>query len=1359
MRPEGVRGDRAGMTLESRSTGRPVSALSFLFVSPSALISEQPFKRKRLCSKDRRCHANARRRALFTCEARHSWQSRSSSALNQESSEKRYIDLRTMKVIDSEEAHIYSGPGPGVSFGVLENPQLFDDPRKRAELRDLLFTNDTIPLSDSQKRAVEALLSKRSVLYMSAAGEEKDSIFLDTVLRARLWKDCVVFCATSRRSAEAMYATLCAQLGPERRAEIYLDLGDEHLKDSDEGKAAFNFDSMRVIITSPHVLRMNLAVCDSGGWVSKVDVVFIDDFSFSSLGEWEEILLAMPSRILLCLFTKELALDERELLPLWLETIQNSFVTVSPPGAATLLDRIEKPQSFPMLRTFAYNAALHDAPVQVSLTLLKDMLGREQEQVHGSSVPRYDESFLHGVTIIPALDPRELEFATVEEAEYADVCSLIVADAKKTSEKVRARVKKRARSSKRKERTASSRAAARRRREAAYSDSLLLPAIVMVRGHDEAEHTAFALHSALRDEADLLWDEDSREHLEDIIENFKEARGNDLQGADLEILHALESGIGIVHDHCAPGLRLFVEELFRGSLIPLVVIDTHLGSTELLALPCAKSVLIESSALAVCDDISKGLVMASTPSALAGRMGKDDVGNLIVLWYDDAIDDDAAGSEICSTLLHPLWSDLSSNSSERKRKQVFMRSRRNAEYLRSPRASVSKEKEFSLLSSSYDGVLRSLRRFGVDGYESVLEYTFQSYREWLQQASLHATLEKLDLEKTSIDEVLDNEDWSSISDFERRASKWNEADRVFKAMQARYLTVASKRLQEELLSTQPGRIIGVNCSQGHSDGQLWEQKLLEGSEQGQKHQNSEEEAPRVKTQGISVKSPSQWKRDSLSAAVFVAIRDQESEGNRIKSLESRWVAVCILADGMWTTLPIADVVALSSAEDNIIPNVDLLMIPHSATFDVDPSSMWAKCSPVDESEKAAVHRISDELIARVASANRPILERYEIPEYETQRERLGKVEAVYQQSPWYGREEELAELRRLRRKSAELGDEIDSLQRKQNRLEERLFESHREDASCQSAILGVLEDCHALSILGDRSMEMTPIGALGSVLPGQYPLFCAACLSLIDDFSALSPPDFVAFISVIACSGRVWSLPEPGDAENARQGGQDSNSNDDELDFSIVHKTRVSDNSSNHRPEAKQCPTGVEGVDKLLPTQIAMTINDIFSALQQLHQRHRDSGTNGERVAISDVVPPLLDLRMARAATMFASGESWHDVVAVLQQEGGYAVRELRKIMNILRVIASGDVNGEFPEEVRELAVRAYHSLERWPVRDTDVLFEMVENGVVEKHWSGNTYDKWWRSVRDRLSALSTQAAAGRNEEVESVKAEIVESQ
>lgn len=1268
-----------------------------------------------------------------------------------------------MKVINAHEAHLRPHPLPNTGFSVLHNPAIFTDSAHADNLQQALFTADTIPLSESQRSVVHALLSHHSVLCTAVAGDEKDAILLDLVMRTRVWKESIVYCASSRRAAEAFFATLCAQLGPERRNEILLDFGDgpSHCLDHKSNNA----DSVRVVITSPSVLRKAVVSCDShpDSWATKASIIFIDNLTDSNLSDWEELLLSLPSRILVCVMTRQLERTERDLLPLWIETIQNSVVSISPTGASSLLDRIERPQSFPLLRTFAFNAALHESPVQVSLTILKDMMQKEIEDVDGNFVPDYAESFLQGITMIPAEPPSDLLFSNADEAAFADVAALIIADVKRTNAAMRSKNRRRTRT-KKKERTPASRAAARRRREAAYADALLLPATVLVKGHAQTEAAAMGVKSALGDVIDIIWDEDTRDHIEDIVMNFKSRIGDQLTENDQLVLDLLVAGIGIVHDRYTPSLRILVEELYRGGHISVLVADTFLGSSELCSLPSSKSVVVESEVLSTCDDESKGLIVASTPVSLAGRVGKDDVGNLIMMWYHESIDDETAGHEIASNVLLPALSSFAPGNRP-KRARPHEISGRGFQQARSSDIEESERETENKLFLTYDSVLRSLRRFGVDGYESIYEYGLNSFKRWAQRGALHATLEKLSIEKKVIEETLEKENWQSIAEYSRRVAKVNEVERVFKAMTTRFEAVRSRRLLEELRSSRPGRIIGVRSGEGTLSPITLERLLPTSSTENVKESKSstpvseadDQDTQDVKKDGLSV-IPGRTGKDFMAAAAFVTVLDQEQDGKPITGLKSRYLIVCILADGIWTMVPLNDVIAMAREEDRV-DNVDLLMMPHPATFDVDPSTEWAKCAPIDAGEQGAVHRVSDDLIARMAADDHPKLTVVEVAEFEAQKEHVERMREQHRQSPWYGREDEMNELRRLRRRSAELSDEMKTLQGRKNRFEEDLMSKQNDQQGIQRSLMAVLEDCHAVSYLGEKAMEMTPIGALASILPSRFPLFAGACLSLIDDMEHLTAPKFAAFVALVVCDGRVWSM-----ADLHEEDEEEEESEEELLDLSNIRRASSLNKWSDEEWQAgnggnRSIHHELDKLSDILPVGIRDAIAEIQKALHQLHRRHLAECHAVERVDVSDVVPTLLNTRMSEAIYRFTDGTRWGDTVQDVGNQGGYALREMRRVANVLELISADKSSGEFSEGTRAVAGEALSAMMRWPVRDTECIRELLDQGVVEKTWSGNTYDKWWRSVREFLSEVDGAKEAGSDGEggVSGAEAEIVE--
>lgn len=1331
-----------------------------------------------------KCTPRRSRPAITATTSQNTWPSQSSTALNYDKSFQdnviRYLDLRTMKVISPDDAHLTPSSPPGVGFAAFNEQKIPTDGRDPESLRQLLFTSDTVPLSEAQKDVVSALLSHRSVLYTAVSADDKYAIFLDLVMRSRLWKDCVVYCASSRRAAETVFTTLCAQLGPERRNEVVLDLGDGAPQQLDG--SLYPDDNARVVITSPQVLGSAAVNCESGSWFEKASIVFIDDINELSLRVWEEVLISLPNRILICLISSHLSRPHFELLPIWLETIQNTVSVVSPFGASSVLNRIERPQNLPLLRTFAYNAANHQYPVQVSLAILRDLMQKEIDSRDGKVIPNYAEAFLHGISMIPAENPVDLEFSSAAEATYADVAALIVADAKRTESSSRAKTRKRSRT-RRKERTASSKAAARRRREAAYADSFLLPAIVLVKGATRSLSAATAVLSALANEVELLWDDDSKDDVESVVDSFREKWNGQLTGADLKVLAVLRSGIAVVHDMYTSSVRLLAEELFRGGLIPVLVADTYLGSEELRTFSSAKSVLAESTALATCDDSSKGLILASTAASLAGRLGKDDVGNLIVMWYDESVDDESAGHEIATTLLNPVLTNGLEEARPGEVRPYATTSSGFSQSFETPQNLETRRLLQSEIASSYEAVLRSVRRYGVDGYQSIFEYTLSSFKGWLERGALHATLEKVSVENAAINERLEAEDWGTIAEHERKGAKVSEARRVVNAMTSRLESVLERRILEELKRSKPGRIIGVKGLAGKDEDTSKEQKVLRGVNLNEELDPKPVDKVNDDVKMASIESDRSDgshgslqlareglpKKGQLSAAVFVVIFDQEADGKRVAGISSRYIVVCILADGTWTMVPISDVEAMTSDDEALIANVDLLVMPHHATFDFDPVSEWAKCVPIDETERLAVHRISDELIARVTSEKRPQLLNQQVPEFEAQRGLMRKLEETYKSSVWYGRDNELMELRRLRRRGAKVGDEMKSLQRRKDQFEGKLFKKHNDYRSVQTSLMAVLEDCHALLFQGDGAMEMTPIGALASILPCEFPLFTSACMCLIDDIEQLSVQQFAAFVGIVVCTDRLWSRSYTPEEEAADNRGD----NDEEpLDMSNVRKSwkmnsdevNNPDNASNDEfdpsdpDDRRKLVLEVESLKDHLPMDISEMVVEIRHALYQLHGRHLDDCQAMERMWVCDIVPTSLNIRIAQAASRLANGAPWHEVSGILEHEGGYAVREMRRINSVLDFIRRDTRYSEFSARVKELAGETYKAMNRWPVRDHDTMLELLEFGVIERPWSGNAYDKWWRSVREPLKELGGDSEEPNSTSIESVEAEIIES-
>lgn len=1315
------------------------------------------------------------------------------AALDKESSENRYVDLRTLKTIPWEEAHLASDCASGSAFGPFDHSC---DDAFHSIPQELLFSHETIPLSQSQKDVIRALLSRRSVIFHSTSGDPVTGITADLALRAKLWNQTVLYCASSTRAAEAMHAALSVQVAGIAPDGIILDTGDansrpssEHLRnvaalphtssssiasqtetnninvkqssstdpagsEPEDANARKSVDVQvpSVIITVPHILLRNLICAEENSWMKFVDVAILDNLLADSNSDWEELLLSMPSRVIVCLIAKDLSVGAREQILLWFETVHNNVIPIVPPGAASVLDRVERCVELPVLRAFVYNAARHSAPVQVSLRLLLDAAQKEPTDSSVWSKSNYLDSLLKGVTILEAMKPEDLLFRNAHEAEFADFVSILLHEFVRTSKAARSKFRKRPGS--KKTRTASSISAARKRRSTFFADSLMFPAIVLVQGRLEVVSVANALISACDDGCVILWDEGSREHLHDILHLFVDKHSDALSDEDRSLLSMLSKGIGVVHNDSLPGVRLLTEELFRDGFIPVLFVDTHLGPVELSALPTAKSVIVESSAFGEIDDGRKGLVKGSTAASLAGRIGKDDVGNLIVMWYDDAIDDTDAVTEMATSLLMP---DITERSRVRRHGRVLNFHSINmlpgeGQFLKKLLGPHRFHRSRDVLWSSYAGLLRSLQKFGLDGYKSVIEYTLDSYQGWLVGATLRATREKMDLEQKAIEDRLSSVNWAEVALHDRRVAKHQESVRIMKAMQSHRSSVLGERVIHILRKFTPGTIIGIRASE--NSGELDETQQISATSD-QKPLPSESSTPYPEDGAVTrdsnmkalsiVNSGIESNFAGNVPAVFVSLLERSKRKSWVCPLEASYVVISIMMDGVWTMVPSQDVLCEPDPEAPKVSDVDLLEIPHLATFDLDPVLGWAKCKPVTQSETLALARVSDDLISVMASNADNMLKPVRLPEFEKQKHRLQSSLRLLQTSPWFGKEEELQEIRQLRRRAAKLSDDSSSFKDAETQLEQELNQAQERRKSIQSARLAVLEDCNAIRIHSADEMEMTPIGSLSSILPGAYPLFSAACLLLVDGVKNLNPMELAAFVAMVTCA----------DTSSVRYSG----GSDDDMS-SISVRPGVGPN------ESRLVSNGDREVDDLvgvLPSEVLNVADEILRALHMLQHRHTvskgltESKNGTSAVNVATIAPAKLGLRCARPAFCFARGDEWSNVVSVRGIEPRDTVLELRKITQVLSIIASGGSIGEFSSTIQKTAQRAMNFMQRWPVRDVCDTELLIGQGVVNKEWQVQSYDRWWKASRDQIQEFVRQKSDDILSKIETVEAEVIE--
>lgn len=1340
--------------------------------------------------------------------------SKNSSALDREIAEDHFVDLRTLKKVGWNCVRTAEASAPGCCFGP------FDSASAVAALADdVLFGPDTIPLSPPQRTVVRALLARRSVLF-SALIPGKETLVLDLTLRAREWNETIIYCASSERAAKSMYLAIVNHL--QSKKSVFLDVGSEQYPSAES-----NSKRQGLIITIPRVLRRALIDTEAHYWGTSSDLVILDDLLTAGIPEWEEIILNMPSRVLLCILATDLSEYERDEFPLWLETVQNRITPVALRGGLRVLDRIGRSTELSNFRVFVYNAAVHSYPVQISLPLVVKEIEKELElskaSLFRSSAPAndsdrrrrrlvgdrrlgsastlgsaliaesidYESALLQGVEVIPAENISSLAFDCRDHAEYADVASLIVSDIRRNPvnrAKEQNEPQKSATVARKKSSATSASAVSRRRRR---PECMLLPALVLIHGRRETEAAAGAILASSDElQLELAYDCDSAEHLTQLVSEYREEHSANMSGVDNIFLSHIEHGVGIIHDGILPVLQLLAQELFSDGLIPVLVVDTHIGSRQIASLPIARSVLVQSSAVDEYSDVHKGVIKGTTISKLAGRPEVDDVGNVIVLWFDEGVSNSEAASNASFSF---LGEELRARASPLQKVTKFEKASNSSVFeLLDPKHPatilpgylpfVPAQRRSGSFCLTYAGVLGSLRCQDDNDFRAICELTLDSFRSWMAAAAVRATREKLEIECKAIEDHLIGVDWDELASHDRLEAKLSENLRLHETMLARKQSVISQLLLEELKIAVPGTIIGLRLK---TDGLLGNpspkglfsshdktEELEEGISEGKRPSTSHVEAsPSVgrKSDGNrshdDVKSSSEsivgtsampGTASSVVPAVFVDVLDNHSGSARSSVLKSEIVVACILADGMWTLVPSDDVVAVGCPK-TVIPNADILSAPHLATFDLDPVVQWGKCKPFLDSEIARVSMVSDRLLDVMASGDAPgvSFRPLSLPELDKQASCVESARRLYEGSPWYGREAEMADLRRLRRRLAKLGDEIDVIRNSEREIESKQQQSRYGFQSRLRALMAVMEDCNAINIPSDSTLDMTPIGVLASILPGPYPMFTAACLLLVSGLDELSPAALAAFVTV-AISSPDDILKNRGSRSNLADDLEGKNGYSGKDLLSPLTGTPASFNQSNANSRSL---TGVvrdaDDLEGILPGSVIREMEDITKALRIVQTRHYNNNSLSQ--ACPRISPARLDTSKARTIFNFVDGaQSWEDIVTNTSEEPGQIVENFRNCLDALDVVSRDNAALGELSDLQPVALEALHRLRVWPIVDlTDAtVLQKFSVGMRRFGCTGKTmsYKSWWTRAKDAVK----QALKDAEESVENVAAEVV---
>lgn len=1210
-----------------------------------------------------------------------------------------------------------------------------------------------------------------------------------------------MYCAGGLREAEAVFRVARA-----RGVDVALEVGHE----SAAGGSG-------LVVTVPRVLRR--AVVDSGayGWMQRAGCVVLNEVVRGDVPEWEEIILGMASDVLLCVCASELDAFEQDEIPLWMETVQNSTVPVAPRGMMRFCDRIDRPVYAPPVRGFVFNAALQDCPVQVSLPLVIEELkkdfasapwrgrlgsgkrgrrrggggarrpganaaefrspqaGSNMDDIVAAANVEYANALLPGVVVIAAADVTSIMFSKAAHANFADVAALVLADARDTEERVTSAMvaKKRTASSKRRKKTAATlfTDSLRRRKRV---EANLLPALVIIHGRAEAEAAAGAVQSTLAAASvSAVCDPAAVETLDMALHLFKADHTDNLTEHDIAFLESLRAGVGFIHRGLLPALRSLAEELFRDGLVQVLCVDSHLGPKEAAQLPRARSVLVQSTCFGEQSDMVRGLLKGSLLGTLAGRTGVDEVGNLVGLWFDNDVDDEETSTVLAASLFaddiaqeHARFgpgTDTIDGASAASSSYRSSRGRASGGQLSSallatamPGLARHSSRRSGSYLTTYPGLLGALRRHGEDGYKTVIGYALDSYRGWLVGAGLRATREKVEVEKRAVDEYLADVAWDELAAHDRIASKLNTQRIAYRTMVARQPAVVADRLLTALKAAKPGTIIGLVSPENR----LLTSSVESESEQAPKPSSATEDGKDGDDRVLKGDADGISKNEDMVPAILVSVLDNVNERSEQSPVMGDVLVVCLLVDGMWTLAPLSDVCAISEG-DAVAPNVDLIPLPHLAAFDSDPATLWAKCTPVSDEEISRINDASEALITSLMMrSDSTRLEPFKLDAIAQQESRLQSAQKAYDASPWSGREAEAINTRRLRRRALELGDEASNLRASETRLEDNIQTVQNNLNARLRAELAVLEDCNSISVGGDGSMEMTPIGVLSSVLPGPHPLFAAACLILVSSLDKLSPAQLAAFVLILVAKRKRKGLGIPGNKGNKDRNMFDSILQDDDSGAGYAMSSEISRGEVVSRSGMTERQDENAILAEFLPEEVVEEMEKIRSALHVVQERHFDSG---ELVKLGKplIAPAKVELQSADALFKFVDGQfSWPEAVESQDLQSGELVRDFRLCAETLRVMTVKDSGLGEISDVQLVASKALEALSVWPIcgtvgDDENLVKAGVAAGTVATRKVSASYKTWWASAEAEIDLAVKEAETF----VELKDAEVMESE
>lgn len=1123
-----------------------------------------------------------------------------------------YVDLHSLKTVQ------WTSGGPQYSSGNEEGGGVESETIPEI-LPEFLFTGETLPLSESQRLVVHSLLTRRSVIFQSSSADSVFALLTDLSFRAKCWGQAILFCSCSRHVAEITCSRLSIELGAESHCQLVLDVADSDSRNEIEldstsrsARPAGHIDDppATTYVTTLDVLIRN----DS---LFKLADLYIFDIG-DELADWEEILLSLPSESVILLLTKDMKDSNFEALLVWFKALHGNVV----PVINTCQSEVVQDEST-VPEIYLYNAAVHSNPVQVYLPPTKNTAG-----THSSDVL----PVINSNSSLMVEKPNEhLKFSTTSEGSYADLVGLLNSDRMRTAELCKGLFQSQIYS---KKRTVASEYVSKTLRNLVFKESSLFPVVVLVHGSKEASIAANSLLCNMNSSSMFFWEDIGRDHLHSILCTYAEQHESHLGDEELQHLSYLAKGVGIVHCDMLPSLKELTEQVFAAGLISVLFVDSFFGAGDINNLPSAKCAVLESSVLSDVDDSEKGLLCFSTVQSL---VRKSDSSKIVVLWYDEGMDDARAASELTSFLAMKTG-----ESKEYSFSFPGIEDESNR-FWRKMFGTSMVEPNRGFMWSTCSGVLRSLRKFGAGGSEAILGSTLDYHQGRLAILIIQATTEKINLELGALEEQLKSVKWADIALHERLVSRYRESVRIAEATKSSHLALHADSALQFLRKCEPGIVVGMRKPISYAE---------------------------FESNSDTAVSRSHGLKESIVPAVFIALVDLSHSSKWSLLEDAPYAMLCVLTDGVWGMISIRDLVARSTHILNIVPVFNLDEIPHPASFEIDNSTGRGKLMPRNDSDKLLMKQLIDGLEG-IANLQFDLISSSVMENIQS---RASKNLELLKSSSFFGKEKELELSYKLRGQAADLRHNAACLTKSDGLLKQAMKEIVNSRKSSRARILAVLEDSNAICVPNDGEVEMTPMGALASILPCRFPLFTASCVIFVDGVNELSPTELVAFIALIVG-------PDNGKSKSDEKGE----------------------------------------LGQLLPANVVKSMKDVMQAVTMLHRRHMTS--------ISERLVPLqLASDFASAALRFVSGEPWKDVEESYIGWKCEFVRELEMVSHVISILKDGGALGEVEQGLRRRAESAAVLLERWPVADRSCSKVLTKEGILRKQWDVTLegYQQWW---------------------------------